>query len=272
MQKPDEFKQEVKSRFDALSKTYDQITFLRNISLRLAVLAGLRPGDHVLDVATGTGALAISAARTVGRNGKVVGIDLSTEMVALARRKISTENLPQVEVREGDAEHVDFPDQSFDHVTCSLGLFFMPDMLGALREWHRVLKPGGSVGFASFGKGLHQPLLTLWEDRLKAHGLTRKYSHRFRLESPEICRQLLLDAGFQGVEITVEQLGYIIPDAELRWNDIVTGLEGEPLRHLDEVKRNQIKQEHLAELNALNSGDGIFVSVPTIFSFGHKSV
>lgn len=62
--------------------------FFQAISLRLSELADLNPGDHVLDVATGTGAVAISAARTVGRNGRVIGIDLSPEMVVQARKKM----------------------------------------------------------------------------------------------------------------------------------------------------------------------------------------
>lgn len=74
------------------------------------------------------------------------------------------------------------------------------------------------------------------------------------------------------MEIKTEQLGYTIPGVEMRWNNIATGLEGEPWRQLDEQQRKRIEEEHLAELNQLNQGDGIFVSVPAIFSFGYKPV
>ncbi len=265
-------KQGVKARFDNLSSTYDQIYFLKDISLRLAELADLKEGDHVLDVATGTGAVAIPAARTVGLDGKVVGIDLSPEMVVLAGRKAADAGLRQLEVREGDAEHLDFEDNSFDRVLCSLGLFFMPDMVGALREWHRVLKPGGSVGFASFGQGLYRPLYTVWENRLRVHGIAPAPTPIRRLETIDICLKLLLEAGFDRVESKIEQLGYLIQDPKMRWNDIVTGLEGEPLRKLDEPTRKQIEQEHLAELAEIIIDQGVFVEVPAIFSFGFKPV
>lgn len=89
MGRPGGIKQGVRSRFDDLSSTYDQIHFLRVISLRLSELADLKPGDHVLDVAAGTGAVAISAARTVERNGKVVGIDVQ-------RKQIEEEHLAEL--------------------------------------------------------------------------------------------------------------------------------------------------------------------------------
>lgn len=265
-------KQGVKARFDSISSTYDQIHFLKAISLRLADRANLKEGDHVLDVATGTGAVAIPAARTVGLDGKVVGIDLSPEMVVLARRKAAAAGLAQIEVREGDAEQLDFPENCFDRVLCSLGLFFVPDMGSALREWFRVLKPGGSVGFASFGHGLYQPLYELWENRLRVHGISPAPTPIRRLETIEICLQLLLEAGFERVECSIEQLGYIITDPMMRWNDIVTGLEGEPLRQLDDTIRRQIEREHLAELAEIISENGIAVKVPALFSFGVKPV
>lgn len=272
MELADDFKQGVRSRFDGLASTYDRNTFLKRIALRLTELASLKTGDVVLDVATGTGAVAIPAARMVGRNGKVIGIDLSPEMVILARQKVSETGLPQVEVREGDAEQLNYPNQSFDHVLCSLGLFFIPDMTGTLREWLRVLKPGGSVAFATFGQGLYQPLYGLWENRLRIHGISPAPTPIHRLELPEVCAQLLVDAGYQQVDVKVEQLGYPIYDPQIRWNDITASVEGEPLKQLDALTRRQIEQEHLAELSEIISDHGVFVEVPAIFSFGYKPV
>jgi len=89
----------------------------------------------------------------------VVGINFSLEMLAIARRKLRENNLPQLEFRESVGEKLDFTDQSFDMVLGTLGLIFMPDTLGALREWHRVLKPGEKIGFTSFGEGLYRPFV-----------------------------------------------------------------------------------------------------------------
>ena len=271
MKQPEEIKLEVKERFSNLSGTYDQITFLKQITMRLVELTYLKNGDAVLDVATGTGAAAIAAAQIVGEEGKVVGVDLSPEMLKHARRKINEARLLNIEVCEGDAEHLDFPDSVFDHVVCSLGLFFMPDMIAALREWQRVLKPGGSIGFSSFGTGLFDPLIGLWTNRLKQHGLMPASLPVKRLETPADCEKVLLEAGLRRIKVQSEQLGYFIPSVSERWNDIVTGLEGEPLKQLTPELRNQIEKEHMEELNAFMTPKGLFVSIPALFSWGWKS-
>ncbi|MFA5837175.1 MAG: methyltransferase domain-containing protein [Bellilinea sp.] len=271
MKQPEEIKLEVKERFSNLSGTYDQITFLKQITMRLVELTYLKNGDAVLDVATGTGAAAIAAAQIVGEEGKVVGVDLSPEMLKHARRKINEARLLNIEVCEGDAEHLDFPDSVFDHVVCSLGLFFMPDMIAALREWQRVLKPGGSIGFSSFGTGLFDPLIGLWTNRLKQHGLMPAPLPVKRLETPADCEKVLLEAGLRRIKVQSEQLGYFIPSVSERWNDIVTGLEGEPLKQMTPELRNQIEKEHTEELNAFMTPKGLFVSIPALFSWGWKS-
>jgi ubiquinone/menaquinone biosynthesis C-methylase UbiE len=271
MKPPEEIKQEVKERFDNLSKTYDQIHFLKQITVRLVELTHLNQGDVVLDVATGTGAAAIAAAQMVGETGKVVAVDLSPEMLAHARRKIGEASLRNVEVHVGDADHLDFPDVTFDHVICSLGLFFMPDMAAAVREWRRVIKPGGSVGFTSFGMGMYEPLIGLWADRLRKYGLASAEVPVGRLNTPAVCQTVLEEAGFSEIDIQTEQLDYYIASAGERWNDIVTGLEGEPLKQLAPEQRSRIEQEHLAELNAYMTPKGLLVSIPAIFSRGWKS-
>ena len=271
MKPPEEIKLEVKERFSNLSGTYDQIAFLKQITMRLVELTHLKSGDAVLDVATGTGAAAIAAAQIVGATGKVMGVDLSPAMLVHARRKISVARLRNVEIYEGDAEHLDFADSAFDHVICSLGLFFMPDMVAALREWQRVLKPGGSIGFSSFGVGLFEPLIGLWIDRLKQYGLTPTSLPVKRLETPADCEKVLVEAGLSRIQVQSEQLGYFIPSVSERWNDIITGLEGGPLKQLTPEQRSRIEKEHLEELNALRTPEGLFVSIPALFSWGWKS-
>jgi len=267
MKPPEEQKQDVKARFNAMSGTYDQINFLRRISLRLVELADLKPGQQVLDLATGTGTVLIAAALKVGYTGQAIGIDLSPEMLARAREKISNSGLTHASVREGDAEHLDFPEHTFDQVFCSLGLFFMPDMLGAVREWHRVLKPGGSVGFSSFGEGLFHPLIGLWRERLARHHLETAATPIARLNNLAECCELLVEAGFPTVNVTAENVGYYLDSPDERINDILSGLEGEPLKQLPLDLRDQIIQEHRAELETLMTPQGLYISVPAIYSF-----
>jgi SAM-dependent methyltransferase len=118
-------------------------------SPRLADRASLEPNDRVLDVACGTGAWALCAASRLGPGGRVVGIDNSPEMLAVARGK-SVARLPAVvEWHDGSAEAIPFADASFDVVCCQLGLMFFPDKMAALREMlgqRRIQGPDADAG------------------------------------------------------------------------------------------------------------------------------
>lgn len=107
---------------------------------RVAEAAGIGDGENVLDVACGTGVLAREAARRVGEDGMVAGVDPSPGMLAVARRLA-----PTVEWREGAAESLPFQDDSFDVVVSQFGLMFFQDPDRAVREMLRVLRPGGRL-------------------------------------------------------------------------------------------------------------------------------
>ena len=106
----------------------------------------LRPGQKVLDVATGSGNTALAAAR---RFGETSGIDYVPDLLERARERASAEGL-EVDFREGDAEGIPFPDASFDVVLSTVGSMFAPDQERAAGELLRVCRPGGRVGLANW--------------------------------------------------------------------------------------------------------------------------
>jgi arsenite methyltransferase len=267
-------RQPLLAAYNLVSSGYDTQRYVRVCAHRLVELLGLHSGAQVLDVATGTGWAAMAASGTVGPTGHVVGVDMTPEMLQEARRKMAAAHLTNVEVREGDAEHLDFADNSFDAVCCASALFFLPHMLEAIREWQRVLRPGGRVAFSVFGATLFQPMRTMFTDRIQTYGVSlppRRPSQR--LTTPEQCQDLLQEAGFSDLEVRTEQLGYYLSDANAYWEDTVrwNGGRRDLLSQLPPDKLDQFRAEHLADVSALATDQGIWVDNPCIFALGRKS-
>jgi SAM-dependent methyltransferase len=118
----------------------------------LIARASLVPGEHVLDVACGSGLVAFRAAEAVGPHGQVVGVDLSGQMLDAARRRAEERYVRNASFQRMDAEDLQIPDASFDVVLCALGLMYMPEPEQAVREMRRVLRPGGRMLVAVWGE------------------------------------------------------------------------------------------------------------------------
>jgi ubiquinone/menaquinone biosynthesis C-methylase UbiE len=113
---------------------------------RLSEAVDVRPGQKVLDVATGSGNTAISAAR---RFSMAIGIDYVPELIEQAKERAQAEGL-DVAFDVGDAENLPYPDASFDVVLSTVGVMFTPDQDRAAKELLRVCKPGGKIGLANW--------------------------------------------------------------------------------------------------------------------------
>lgn len=131
---------------------------------RLIELAGVVPGQAVLDVACGTGIVARTVAAAQGGRGRVVGLDLNEAMLGVARRVG-----PETEWRQGDAAHLPFPDGSFDVALCQMAMMFFPDRTQALREMARVVGPSGTVAFVVPGRLESQPAYAPFVDVAARH-------------------------------------------------------------------------------------------------------
>ncbi len=141
----------VESLFSAIAGRYDLMNGVLSLTRhrawrRYAVrLAQLRPGDSALDCCCGTGDFAFELARTVGKQGRVVGADFSQPMIELAKKKASRSRAGHIEFIAANTCELPFADDLFDCVTIGFGVRNLADIDAGLREMARVLKPGGRL-------------------------------------------------------------------------------------------------------------------------------
>jgi demethylmenaquinone methyltransferase/2-methoxy-6-polyprenyl-1,4-benzoquinol methylase len=209
--------QYVNAVFDTVAGSYDRFTRLCSIGMDAGwkrelvrlLKSRLAPHHQILDLASGTGDLTFALARQVPR-GKVIGLDISRPMVALAEEARRARHAGNVEFRVGDLMATGFADSSLDAVTVSYGLRNCPDYRLALAEIHRVLKPGACLASLDFVRPddplfrflFIQSLLTtcrfygwLWHGEPEVYGYLA-HSIAYHASNREF-RGALADAGFE---------------------------------------------------------------------------
>jgi ubiquinone/menaquinone biosynthesis C-methylase UbiE len=155
----------------SVPKAYDEFFVPRLFEPWARVLldeVNLRPGEAVLDVATGPGTVARLAAARLGSQGRVVAADIALPMLDIARAKPVIASAASIEYVESPAAPLPIPSGTFDAVLCQQGLQFFPDRLGALREMHRVLKPSGRAAIAVWAQIERNQIFAAYHAALRA--------------------------------------------------------------------------------------------------------
>jgi ubiquinone/menaquinone biosynthesis C-methylase UbiE len=218
-----------------------------------------QPGERVLDVACGTGAVARLAAERVGPSGTVVGADASAGMLGAARRVPAA--LP-IEWREADAASLPFADASFDLVLCQQGLQFFPDRVAALREMRRVLGPGGRVGLSVFGTQQENPGYDAIGKVLARYvGPDAGALAPFALGDAELLRGLVEEAGFGRISVRRETIAVHCPSLRDFLERLLGGSPSvrRALAALGEEERRAAAGEYAAALAGYTSEEGFAV-------------
>jgi demethylmenaquinone methyltransferase/2-methoxy-6-polyprenyl-1,4-benzoquinol methylase len=188
-------KEEARRSYDRISRFYDYLTgaFERKYALMALERLSIQEGDRVLEIGFGTGHCLRHIAESVGQTGKACGIDISSGMLQVAKRRLGRAGLmDRAELYCGDAATLPYGDSTFDAVFMSftLELFDTPEIPRVLEEIKRVLRPGGRLGVASMSKAGGRPfLLRLYE---WAH---QKWPKHIDCR-PIFVEQALIDAGY----------------------------------------------------------------------------
>lgn len=180
-------------------------------------------GDHVLDIASGTGEPALTLARRMGEQIQITGIDAAEGMVKVAQQKVDAEKLPGISFQTMPAEKMSFADNSFDRTLCRFGVMLFEDPLQGLQEMHRVLKPQGHFSLAVWSTPETMPTLQwsyeVFKDRVEPDyypPLAKVTS----LGAPGLMESLLNKAGFSDFTVEARTFHYNFDSFDAYWDAV----------------------------------------------------
>lgn len=249
------------------------------VTERMLELAAVDAGHRVLDIASGTGEPALSAARRAGPRGRVVGTDLVEEMLAVARDKAAREGLSNIEFRCVDGEALDFEPATFDAATIRWGLMFMPEPEVCLRRVRALLIDGGRLVAACWAAPEDNPFVSLLIDVLGrytelpapppgAPGI-------FALADPARLRGVLAAAGFEDIQLEAMTIDVIEVDSGAAYWAAMEDLAGPVtllVNQLDRDTRAAFVEDVIATADALQSGDTLRMRGTTWIISGKKGI
>jgi SAM-dependent methyltransferase len=249
----------------------------RDVTQALVEYARPSEGMQVLDLASGTGEPAISIAQRVGPTGHVSALDLSAELLQLAKTRAEQRGLSNVSFHQGDAHALPFPDQSFDLATCRFGVMFFKEPGLALRELNRVLRPGARACFAAWGP-FDQPY---WRSTM---GVVWKHvggpllppdgQDPFRFSNPVTLKGALEQAGFGDAEAFIRNVPWTWmgeADEVFEYAQSISTPFRPLLERVPKSKWQEIDAEVCATLRQYQRGDRIDFGADIVFASGKKA-
>ena len=241
---------------------------LEEATEEMLLAAGLKSGDHVLDLAAGTGDQSLMAARKVGPAGMVLAIDLSAQMLDVAAKRAQAEGLTAIRTRVMDAGQLDLEEGSFDAIICRNGLSLSPQLHAALRGMRRVLKPGGNVAALVWSRNpFHQLPLTILAKYVGE--ASANLPNPLSLSDPAVFEQALREAGFRDVMIRplALRLHFASLDAFLESRRVmIARLLGQMSQHVQQQVLNEVREG----LTQFEGSQGLVASGETLLGVGTK--
>jgi ubiquinone/menaquinone biosynthesis C-methylase UbiE len=270
MQNPDR-KKMIQQGFDTVAAGYDHpaLSFFPETAKRLVEHLQLNPTDNLLDVCTGTGAVALTAAEKL-TEGKVTGIDLSSGMLQQAKNKATERNLRNTNFEQMDLEHLEFEAGTFDLATSSFGLFFLEDMTRGLNNIASTVRPGGKVAITSFAGEAFSPMAEIFVENYKATGRDMPPPSWKRLATEELIREQFKAVSITNVSIHHEPLGYQMTNPQMWWDVVWNAGWRTFLNQMTEKEQEDFKDEHLNEISDVLGTEGVWFNTEVLIAIGDK--
>jgi ubiquinone/menaquinone biosynthesis C-methylase UbiE len=247
------------------------------VTERMLVLSGIAAGCRLLDIASGTGEPAISAAKIVGESGKVIGTDLVNEMLDVAREKVALEGLNNIEFHCIDAENLDFTADSFDAVTIRWGLMFMPQPQACLTAAHKVLKQDGRISIACWAAPEKNPMISLPLKTLSKYmEIPSPPPGRpgvFAFADPDRLYGTFASAGFRNIELEEMTIDVIeVDDGRAYW-EVISDLAAPVMAlvsQLEDPARSDFIDEMIETANQFKQGETLRMGGTTWIASANK--
>ena len=267
-----EYKQQVINFFDKRTAYDAEGDSHPNEAKKLLEFAPVKAGQTVLDLATGTGLIAIAAAEKVAPMGSVVGVDISAGMLSQAKSKISDRNIKNLELIEADIESVSFKPEQFNLIFCCSAMMYVSDIPALLNKCYGWLKPGGYLAFSTSAKTAYDADLQV---QLCQDLFGIDFPHILRpLWTPEKCEALLKQAKFKDIEIELERLGkYVVRDdysVDIKWADNHLSPQANPLVNLTDAQKQQLQEAYQQAIEERVTEKGLWCDRSLLFVKAHK--
>ncbi|MEJ2692005.1 MAG: class I SAM-dependent methyltransferase [Candidatus Thiodiazotropha sp.] len=266
-----ELKELYKSTFNAVSDGYGHsaMRFFPESAKQISQYLNLKGDEQVLDVATGTGYVALTIAKELP-DGHVTGIDFSSGMLTQAMKNRDRQEICNVTFVEMDMQEIDYQDRYFDVAISAFSIFFVEDMKTQLSHIADKVKTGGKILITTFLENAFTPLVDLFLKRLESYGVEVPSLAWKRVASQQQCLSLFDAAGLRNATSRQLDLGYYLADAaewwSIIWNAGFRGLVNQ-LSQSDLIK---FKAEHLAEIDALMSEKGLWLEMNILYTIGES--
>ena len=263
-------KKMIQQGFDTVASGYDHpdLSFFPETAKRLIERLQLKPTEHLLDVCTGTGVVALNAAQKLVK-GKVTGIDLSSGMLQQAKNKAAEKGYLNIDFRQMDLDNLEFDNDTFDVATSSFGLFFLEDMTRSLQNIANTVKPGGKVAISSFTGEAFSPMSDIFLKHYQEAGKEIQPLSWKRLATKELLTEQFNTVGITDIEIHHEPLGYQMTSAQMWWDVVWNAGYRSLLNQLTDQQQVTFKEKHMKEISEL-VGDGIWFNTEVMIAIGVK--
>lgn len=259
-----QYKQQIAHWFDQRINYDDDFTRYRALRLVQLTHQWLKGQQKILDVATGTGLVAIAVAQLLDKTSQIVGVDISQGMLDQAQVKIKQEKIDNIKLIKGDIEDINLNQYDFNGIYCSSALTLLSDVNKALEIWYDCLSEGGFLAFTCYSPdSFFCPLIL----KLCAEqGLTLRNIHE-PLGSSAKCQQILQSLGFKEITIVTEQLGkYLtLEEAQQAWKGDWVDPQGDPLSQLTPVAKKRLIEQFKQEVAKKATLKGVWHELETFF-------